>query len=117
MIVRVVCLAAVGAWWASAVGCRASRPEDASYLSRVQSMPPYVAPADGTVPSGSSAAETWTCPMHPEVQLTGPGKCPRCGMDLVPNKPSGRNRGIGGGQGEQASGVAPQPSSGCSHCG
>ena len=26
----------------------------------------------------------FTCPMHPEVIKPGPGKCPKCGMDLVP---------------------------------
>jgi RND family efflux transporter MFP subunit len=26
---------------------------------------------------------SWTCPMHPEVREHGPGKCPKCGMDLV----------------------------------
>jgi len=31
-------------------------------------------PADGTV---------WTCPMDPEVVSDMPGKCPKCGMDLV----------------------------------
>ena len=25
----------------------------------------------------------YTCPMHPEVQQAGPGKCPKCGMALV----------------------------------
>lgn len=25
----------------------------------------------------------YTCPMHPEVQQAGPGKCPKCGMTLV----------------------------------
>lgn len=29
------------------------------------------------------AAEVWTCPMHPEVREPHPGKCPKCGMDLV----------------------------------
>lgn len=28
----------------------------------------------------------YTCPMHPEVQQPTPGKCPKCGMDLVPKK-------------------------------
>ena len=26
----------------------------------------------------------YVCPMHPDVRQTEPGKCPRCGMDLVP---------------------------------
>lgn len=26
----------------------------------------------------------YTCPMHPEVQKTEAGKCPKCGMNLVP---------------------------------
>lgn len=26
---------------------------------------------------------SYTCPMHPEVQQPNPGKCPKCGMDLV----------------------------------
>jgi CopA family copper-resistance protein len=25
----------------------------------------------------------YTCPMHPEVQMDNPGKCPKCGMNLV----------------------------------
>ncbi len=27
--------------------------------------------------------EIYTCPMHPEVQSDKPGKCPKCGMNLV----------------------------------
>lgn len=30
----------------------------------------------------------WTCPMHPEVRLDGPGPCPICGMALEPEAPS-----------------------------
>jgi Cu(I)/Ag(I) efflux system membrane fusion protein len=26
----------------------------------------------------------WTCPMHPSVKSADPGRCPLCGMDLVP---------------------------------
>lgn len=26
----------------------------------------------------------WTCSMHPQIQKTEPGKCPICGMDLIP---------------------------------
>ncbi|MGE9293698.1 MAG: efflux RND transporter periplasmic adaptor subunit [Puniceicoccales bacterium] len=26
----------------------------------------------------------WTCSMHPQIRQTKPGKCPICGMDLIP---------------------------------
>ncbi len=29
---------------------------------------------------------TYTCPMHPEVIVDKPGKCPKCGMKLVEKK-------------------------------
>ncbi len=32
----------------------------------------------------SAAAQTWTCSMHPQIRKDGPGKCPICGMDLIP---------------------------------
>jgi len=32
---------------------------------------------------------TYTCPMHPDVQRDKPGKCPKCGMDLVPKSRAG----------------------------
>lgn len=28
--------------------------------------------------------QSYTCPMHPEVIKPAPGKCPKCGMDLIP---------------------------------
>jgi hypothetical protein len=28
----------------------------------------------------------YTCPMHPDVVQEKPGKCPKCGMDLVEKK-------------------------------
>jgi len=31
---------------------------------------------------------TYACPMHPEAVQSGPGKCPKCGMRLVPSEPS-----------------------------
>jgi Cu+-exporting ATPase len=30
----------------------------------------------------------YTCPMHPEVRLSGPGHCPKCGMALEPLMPT-----------------------------
>lgn len=32
---------------------------------------------------GEPVAQIWTCSMHPEVRLPKPGKCPKCGMDLI----------------------------------
>src|SRR6267143_5501520 len=29
-------------------------------------------------------AQTYTCPMHPEVRQDKPGSCPKCGMSLEP---------------------------------
>lgn len=34
-------------------------------------------------PSKQTGKVIYTCPMHPEVQQAGPGKCPKCGMALV----------------------------------
>lgn len=35
---------------------------------------------------GTSSGE-YTCPMHPNVRQTAPGRCPQCGMALVPAAP------------------------------
>lgn len=37
----------------------------------------------GSRPTDRTAA-AYTCPMHPEVRTDKPGKCPICGMNLVP---------------------------------
>ncbi|MEZ4973886.1 MAG: efflux RND transporter periplasmic adaptor subunit [Cyclobacteriaceae bacterium] len=31
-----------------------------------------------------NTSEVWTCSMHPSVRQPEPGKCPICGMDLIP---------------------------------
>ncbi|MCK5004956.1 MAG: efflux RND transporter periplasmic adaptor subunit, partial [Candidatus Aminicenantes bacterium] len=31
-----------------------------------------------------SKNQIWTCSMHPQIQQPKPGKCPLCGMDLIP---------------------------------
>jgi len=33
----------------------------------------------------AEAGKQYTCPMHPEVVQNGPGKCPKCGMELKRN--------------------------------
>jgi hypothetical protein len=32
----------------------------------------------------SAAAASYVCPMHADVRQPGPGKCPKCGMELLP---------------------------------
>jgi NADH:ubiquinone oxidoreductase subunit 6 (subunit J) len=48
------------------------------------SMPRGEPPTNDHEPRSRTRNETYTCPMHPEVKQQGPGKCPKCGMDLVP---------------------------------
>lgn len=36
-----------------------------------------------------AAGQVWTCSMHPQIKMDKPGKCPICGMDLIPLKTSG----------------------------
>lgn len=31
-----------------------------------------------------TSGQVYTCPMHKSVRQTGPGKCPECGMALMP---------------------------------
>jgi hypothetical protein len=32
----------------------------------------------------SGTQQIYVCPMHSGVRQNGPGKCPQCGMDLMP---------------------------------
>jgi NADH-quinone oxidoreductase subunit J len=46
-------------------------------------------PSEGEAPGEKEQQEAtpvsdWTCPMHPEIRQDQPGKCPKCGMNLVP---------------------------------
>jgi hypothetical protein len=34
--------------------------------------------------STTTAVRAYTCPMHSDLHEVAPGKCPRCGMVLVP---------------------------------
>ncbi|NOS99987.1 MAG: efflux RND transporter periplasmic adaptor subunit [Phycisphaerales bacterium] len=44
--------------------------------------PTRVVTGDGT--RAGEATAVWTCAMHPQIRLSTPGKCPICGMELVP---------------------------------
>ncbi|RME27215.1 MAG: efflux RND transporter periplasmic adaptor subunit [Deltaproteobacteria bacterium] len=50
--------------------------------------------------AAKEAPPVYTCPMHPEVRSDEPGRCPQCGMDLVPvedDEHAGAPHGHGGG--------------------
>jgi Cu(I)/Ag(I) efflux system membrane fusion protein len=36
------------------------------------------------MPTEVSKATIWTCAMHPQIRMEKPGKCPICGMELIP---------------------------------
>ncbi len=40
----------------------------------------------GAAGSSGATSATYTCPMHPEIVSATPGKCPKCGMPLVPKQ-------------------------------
>ncbi|MFT5498510.1 MAG: Cu(I)/Ag(I) efflux system membrane fusion protein, partial [Kiritimatiellia bacterium] len=51
----------------------------------------YVLPKNSShapVGAANAAATIWTCSMHPQIKLPKAGKCPLCGMDLIPLKSS-----------------------------
>ena len=43
---------------------------------------------------------TYTCPMHPEIHADKPGKCPKCEMTLVKEKPKAVKKSVVTKQGE-----------------
>ncbi len=50
----------------------------------------WIRPADtSTSATAASAGATYTCPMHPQIRQPTPGRCPICGMELVPAASSG----------------------------
>lgn len=72
-------------------------PEGAGYVAPASSAaaPATTTPMDHSGHAGHGAAAStsassekvvYTCPMHPEVISDTPGKCPKCGMTLVPKK-------------------------------
>ena len=56
--------------------CSGGTPGSAQSVSGTQSS--MAKPADH--------AQKYVCPMHPDVVYDKPGKCPKCGMTLVPAK-------------------------------
>ncbi len=44
---------------------------------------------------GGPVASDWICSMHPQIRQPGPGDCPICGMDLIPESSGASGSGHG----------------------
>lgn len=71
---------------------RTGGPDMLRMMSRPPEEPFAAHHVDGHGSHGSDKAgagdDEYACPMHPEVVSSGPGRCPKCGMDLQPRDPS-----------------------------
>ena len=73
-------------------------PKDPSNPTAEEGVPPLALLASATPPElgqgsrnnasadSGPASAVYTCPMHPDVTSSSPGRCAKCGMDLVPKK-------------------------------
>ena len=63
-----------------------SPPRD-DILASAPAAPPAQPTSGGSAPraheQATPMADTYTCPMHPQIVRNAPGKCPICGMNLV----------------------------------
>lgn len=51
--------------------------------------------AHGAAPPPDAGGPIWSCSMHPEIERSGPGKCPICGMHLIEKPRAGSDGGAG----------------------
>ncbi len=60
-----------------------------SFFTGGSSSPGEEADLNNHSEAASSEPTIWTCSMHPQIKLPKPGKCPICGMDLIPLESGG----------------------------
>ena len=83
--VRMATAATVGGVLTAAVAVAGCPAADNPARSAIDATP--ASPAAPGVVVASTAAEVWSCPMHPEVVQDHAGTCLKCGMDLVKKGP------------------------------
>lgn len=67
-----------------------SHHQHSSHTSTTKhSRPNEIVISSGDKNKDGQSFQKYTCPMHPQVVQDGPGKCPICGMTLVPLRKSG----------------------------
>lgn len=59
---------------------------DAEHAEHADADPAGHADPAEAAPQPAKADAVYTCPMHPEIERSEPGRCPKCGMKLVPKK-------------------------------
>ncbi len=64
------------------VSCSDSAGADRPPASAQSASSTAATTAKPSANAASSAAERYSCPMHEDIEQYGPGKCPKCGMDL-----------------------------------
>ena len=55
-------------------------------FASAQDMPGMKMPMQKKENKKTAEKVIYTCVMHPEVQMSKPGNCPKCGMKLIPKK-------------------------------
>jgi hypothetical protein len=64
----------------------AMKPDENS-TGQQPAQPQSQEPTEGRVIEAVKGTEEYFCTMHPEYRAKAPGKCPKCGMTLVPVEP------------------------------